>query len=558
MNKYIGIVVSVALASSMMFAADGPKAKKHPARKTAAKVTKVESSREIEELKQQLAAQQQAQKAQFDTLQQSNAALAEQLKQTQQQLNTATGKINAMETEERPAVTRLTADVAEVKQAQAETSTKLVQQEKKTTRLENATTLHYKGITIKPGGFISFDALYRRNAINTDIATAWTAAPYSNAPMARLGEFRATSRLSRISVEADGKLGNADLTGYFEIDFLGTGYGANENCANGYSDRIRQFWTRVAFKNGFSVTAGQMPSLFTTNRKGIENLGEWMTPFTDGNVFIAHDYVRQSGIRVVKYFDNKKIAAAFAAENAATVSVNPSNVANLSGLATTGVGALSNTTYSTNRAPDLIAKVAYDPGFGHYEIKAIGRVYRDRVMSTPTTPGQSNTVFGGGIGGAIYLPVVPKKLDWMTEGSFGSVGRYGSSGIDAVIKPNGNISPERGIHALTTLEFHATPKLELYAIGATEYLYRNYGYGAPTVDNSKCFLSESAFSCSAHMRSISGGSTGLWYTFYKGPIGAVRYGFNWSYYEKTTWAGIGGAPKATDSQFEATIRYILP
>ena len=40
-------------------------------------------------------------------------------------------------------------------------------------------------------------------------------------------------------------------------------------------------------------------------------------------------------------------------------------------------------TYSTNLAPDMIVKLAYDsPKLGHYEVKGLGRFFRDRVVPT--------------------------------------------------------------------------------------------------------------------------------------------------------------------------------
>jgi len=108
----------------------------------------------------------------------------------------------------------------------------------------------------------------------------------------------------------------------------------------------------------------------------------------DASQFIGNDYARQTAFRITKrFFQRNTLTTAFAAENAATVGVTPGNVPSsvtniLSGLSTTGTGALSNTTYSTNVAPDLIAKAAFDSQYGHFEIKAIGRVFRDRLNST--------------------------------------------------------------------------------------------------------------------------------------------------------------------------------
>jgi hypothetical protein len=241
----------------------------------------------------------------------------------------------------------------------------------------------------------------------------------------------------------------------------------------------------------------------------------------------------------------------------------------LSGLSTTGTGALSNTTYSTNVAPDLIAKVAFDPKFGHFEIKAIGRTFRDRLDSTPAVaatkttpavpaaPGTNNTLLGGGIGGAAYVPVFTKRVSYLAQGMWGAVGRYGATSTDVIIKPNGALSVEKDLHAMTGFETHPTVRLDWNVYASDEYLPRNYGYGLKTIDNTKCFI-ETGFSCSASTRNLEGGATSIWYRFYKGPAGTVQFGANYIYVRKNTWTGVSGAPRGIENIIESSFRYYLP
>jgi hypothetical protein len=344
--------------------------------------------------------------------------------------------------------------------------------------------------------------------------------------------------------------------------------------SNGYSNRIRQLWGRVQLPNGWTFAGGQMWSLLTTNRTGIENLTEFGTPLISGSQFIANDYARQTAFRITKSIDNGKMTAAFSAENAATVGVTPGNVPSavsslISGLATTGTGALSNTTYSTNVAPDLIAKVAFDPKFGHFEFKGVGRTFRDRINSTPAvsatktaaaipaTPGHNNTLLDGAIGGAAYVPVLTKKVTYIAEGMWGTIGRYGATATDVIVTPTGGLSPEKSIHALTGIETHPTPRIDWYAFASDEYLPRNHGYGLKTIVNTNCFI-ETGFSCSASVRNLEGGTTGVWYRFYKGPAGMVQYGADYAYIVKDTWSGVGGAPRGVENIIETSFRYYLP
>jgi len=62
------------------------------------------------------------------------------------------------------------------------------------------------------------------------------------------------------------------LSGYYEkADFLGAGTTSTTGQSNSYVFRQRQLWARADFANGWAFSAGQMWSLATENKKGIEN-----------------------------------------------------------------------------------------------------------------------------------------------------------------------------------------------------------------------------------------------------------------------------------------------
>lgn len=526
------------------------------------------SKEDLEQVKQTIADERREEQQRFDTLQEQNQQLEQQLKSTQDKLNDAQEQLGRLTTQEDPQVTSLESAVAVLKSSQAATSAYVEQEKKLQPEREHPLALQYKGISITPGGYFAGSALYRSHAENADINTTWSSIPFDSQVMAHLSEFRASARQTQLWLRTDGKAGYAAFTGYFETDFLGAGSGASEVQSNGYSNRIRQLWGRVQFPTGWTFAGGQMWSLITTNRTGIENLTEFGTALIDSSQFIGNDYARQTAFRISKTLDESRITAAFAAENAATVGVTPANVPSsvtnlLSGLSTTGTGALSNTTYSTNVAPDLIAKVAFDPGWGHYEIKAIGRTFRDRLDSTATTAGHNNTLLGGAIGGAAYLPVFTRKIYYIGEGMWGEIGRYGATSTDVIVTPTGRLSPEKSLHALTGLETHPSTRLDWYAYASDEFLPRNYGFGLKTINNAGCFIeatagSSTAPSCSPSTRDIEGATTGFWYRFYKGPGGTVQYGANYIYVVKNTWVGVGGAPRAIENVIESSFRYYLP
>src|SRR6202012_3155414 len=98
-------------------------------------------------------------------------------------------------------------------------------EQKLETERSTPTGLRYRGITIVPGGFFAAEALYRSHAENTDITTSWAGIPWDAQTMSHLTEFRATARQTRLSLKASGPAGSATVTGYFETDFLGSGFG---------------------------------------------------------------------------------------------------------------------------------------------------------------------------------------------------------------------------------------------------------------------------------------------------------------------------------------------
>ena len=77
-------------------------------------------------------------------------------------------------------------------------------------------------------------------------------------------------------------------------------------------------------------------------------------------------------------------------------------VTGVTGTTTTIVNPGAAANYSSNLAPDFIGKLAFEPGFGHYEIFALGSLFRDRIYpnwSTKSAAGAFNDdTYGFGFG----------------------------------------------------------------------------------------------------------------------------------------------------------------
>jgi TolA-binding protein len=299
-------------------------------------------------------------------------------------------------------------------------------------------------------------------------------------------------------------------------------------------------------------------------------------------------------------------------------------------------------TYAYNKTPDFVFKAALDPGWGHYEVFGVVGTFRDRVYpcfyanggftfpgSLPWTPsptltspvpatpctltGSTNPTsgafnsssVGGGIGANARAPL-GKHVDVGIHFLGGDgIGRYGTAGLpDETARPDGTLALLRSYQALGSVEFHATPKLDIYAYVGGEYAGRaaytfvnpitggtgHDGYGNPFTRNDGCSIETLPFAapgastnttavlgsngfipgalgnCGGDARNIIEGTIGFWYRVYSGPKGRFQWGPQYSYFVKNTWAGASGAsgsagtvgPHAIDNMVFTSFRYYLP
>jgi len=572
MNAYFHkIVVALALSGVCFAQTTTTTTRKKTVTKThaAAKRAPAATTEDLQRLQESM-------QQQIDLLKQQLADRDQKLQQVQQQLSEtqattqqAQQKAANVETQVADQKTKTDADLNDVRGTLTSTVQTIQEGQKKFTEMtEHPSSLHYKGVTVTPGGFIAAESVWRSRDEQTDMISSYNGIPFNGSPQSHLTEWRGTARQSRLSVLVEGKAGAAKLTGYWEMDFLGAAPTANENQSTSFNMRQRQLFGQAAFDNGWTVTGGQTWSLITTNKKGIEARGEWVPATIDAQYVVGYNFARLMGARVTKTFDDKKATVAFAIENPATLfggSVPAGVITTLPGTGSLGNG----NNYSVNLAPDMIAKVAFDPGWGHYEIKALGRVFRDRVQTGAAIPAGNNTQWGGGVGFGMILPFT-KKVDFIAGGLAGyGVARYtDSSNVDVVIRPDGGVNAVDSLSGLAGFELHPNPKLDIYLYGGTEYLGRNYSYGDPTNDYTKCFSAiETGFACSANFKNLYQGSTGFWYRFYKGAYGTLQYGMQASYTNKATWNGLNktiptaptvASPTANDTMVFTSFRYVVP
>jgi hypothetical protein len=578
---------------------------------------RTDMEQQIQTLQQQLTQSQ-------TQLQQAQAA-ATAAQQSAQQAQAQSAQQAQTLTDNTTAVSSLQGAVTDLKTSSSSLQTMVTDNQAKVQKqIDHPDVLHYKGVTLSPNGsFIEAANVYRTHATGSDIPTPFTSIPLENTDGAKLSEFYGTARQSRLALMAEGKLDNATIRGYYEMDWLGTGVTSNNNQSNSYVMRLRQIWAQAELNSGWTFSTGQMWSLATQYKKGLTLRTENNPQTIDPNYNAGFVWERQYGARVVRSFDNK-VWLGLSIENPETLSPSGSGlpVNYLIGSAGTGGGLYNSAgapgatsspnlaNYSWNVAPDMIAKIAFEPGFGHYEVFGIGRFFRNRIYpgnttttSTTTTGGVTTTTttvvynsigaytdktVGGGLGGSFQLPVMKDKLSVGLSGLWGQgVGRYGASQIgDLTLRPNAQIALLHGFSALASVDFNPTPRLSLYAnYGGDEnfrrYFYTNAaqtkaeGYGSPLAVQTGCFTEPapgatptagftpgSQSNCAANTRGVEEGTVGYWYDFYKGDKGRFRQGIQYSYFDKLTFSGVpntfGRAPMGNDNVIETSFRYYLP
>ncbi len=567
---------------------------------------------QIQTLQQQLtASQSQLQQAQAAAAAAQAAAQQAQQQASQQQQTLA---------DNTTAVSTLQGAVTDLKTTSSSVQTMVTENQAKVQKqIEHPDSIHFKGVTISPtGSFIEAATVDRTHATGSDIPTPFTSIPLENTDQAALTEFFATARQSRVALDFQGKLDHATLEGYFEADWLGTGVTSNNNQSNSYVMRERVLWAQAKMDSGLTIAGGQMWSMATPYRHGLANRSEDVPLTIDPNYNAGFTWARQYSARAIQNFGNKMwLGVSIEAPETLVPAGSGLPTNYLIGSAGTGGGLYNNAgqpgsassanvaNYSFNYAPDMLAKAVFEPGYGHFEVYGIARVFRNRIYPnftvTSTTTGgvttvtdvynskgaYNDTTVGGGIGGSFLAPIT-KHFDVGLEGLYGDgIGRYGASQIgDLTLRPNAQLALLHGFSALAKVEYHATPRLDIYAYYGGDEAFRRYfytnaadtkaeGYGSPLAVQTGCFTEPapsatptagfspgSQSNCTANTRAVEEGTFGYWYDFYKGDKGRFRQSIQYSYIDKLTWSGIGSpqdrAPMGNENVIETSLRYYIP
>jgi hypothetical protein len=434
------------------------------------------------------------------------------------------------------------------------------------------------------GSFIAMEGAWRAH---NEYSSGASDPPFSTIPLQNSSayyqnEFRASAQQSRIAFKATGDIDPAQhLKGYYEMDWLGAGVTANSRESNSYNLRIRQAFFEYDNDNwGFHLAAGQSWSLLTQNRVGMLPNSENVPLTIDAQYVTGFNWSRQPEIRFVKDFNKTIWFGVSVASSATAFASNGNGVAgapgftpntglttppgiNVNGTNNCNAGGLldSATNCSNQIAPDIIEKVAVDPGWGHYEALALQRWFSDTTNNglTGAQWSQQNT-FGWGVGGNALMPVWPKFVDLQGSILYGQgIGRYGSAQLaDVTVGPTGNLQPITALQFLVGAVAHPWAGSDWYfyygqeqaqanawTVGATQGGYGNAAFpescgvetAATLASTNGGGFNGSSTLCTANVQRVQEFTVGFWQDFYKGDLGRLRYGLEYEYVQLQLFSG---------------------
>lgn len=432
--------------------------------------------------------------------------------------------------------------------------------------------LQVGGIRITLGGYLEAATIWRSRYTGSDIATGFNAIPWGNNALHHMSEFHQSERQSRLSALVEGMLTKRlEADAYIETDFQASGSSSNSRQSNSYVLRTRSLYGEVKDReDGLYLLGGQTWSLLTMFNKGMFARDEQTPLVIDAQYVPGFNWTRNNQIRLIKTFGaQERYAVGLSIENPSSVPAGKSYLRSGQTLTDRTTGTNINnpdTYYTTDPAPDIVAKIAADPGWGHYELTGVMRFFRDRT-STPGE-GHNHTAIAGGGGGGMVLPLINKKLYFQASGLVGTgIGRYGTSNIpDYTYNQNGGTVPLPEANLLLGLYGDPMKKLRLYAYGGAETIMSrrgfdvngsHYGYGNRGNDMSGCSTELStACAASSNVRTVAQATTGFWYTAAKGDYGTLRVGGQYAHTYVQAFSGIGGKPHTDADMVFMSLRYM--
>jgi hypothetical protein len=426
------------------------------------------------------------------------------------------------------------------------------------------------GAEFTPGGFMDFTAIFRSENTGNPGGTNFFAIPFSNTIGGHLTETRFSAQNSRISLKAHEKFGENDVTGYYEIDFLGNDAANVFVTSNSHTMRQRLYFVDVK-RHKWEILAGQSWSWLTPNRSGLSPYPSdvFYSQNMDFNYQVGLTWTRAPQVRFA-YHPNDHWAMGIALENPeqfggqGEVTFPAAFNAQLAGQIDQ-----ANISSTPNLHPDIIPKIAYDTDMGgkHFHVEAAGLLTGLKTTNLVAGTFVKHSKEGAGLEGAVNLEVV-KNFRLVANGFWSDGGgRYVfGMGPDLVALPNAAgtdvmLSLVHSYSGIFGFEAQVTPKTMFYGYYGGAYFQRNFALDTSAGAKPNTFVGFGGpNSANNNNRAIQEPTIGWIQTFWKNPqYGALQLITQASYLTRAPWFVPNGAPKnAHLGMGWVDLRYVLP
>jgi len=444
------------------------------------------------------------------------------------------------------------------------------------------------GAEFTPGGFMDFTTWGRSTNLGSGIGGSFGSLPYSNSAAGQLSETRFSMQNSRLSMDVNAKYVGFDWHGHIEADFLGFTAPNLFETSNSNTLRSRLYWIDGR-KGKFEFLGGQSWSMLTPNRTGLSaNPSDiFYSQDMDTNYQVGLTWSRQAQFRLI-YHPTSTVAAGISIEDGDQYYGGATVPSSLVAQGDNGSGSVTNSNAGNNaaapaEAPDVVAKVAFDPMMGklHEHVEFAGVMTQTRIYD-PTAK-VKNGATGGGFSANFNFELV-KNLHYILNTFYSDgAGRY-IFGLapNFIIDYNASgVYRPSLIHAdsaITGFEYQANKQTMFYGYYGGVYIGRNYGVncytqaippdsppGTTAACNFSMVTSSPQYigygypgSSNSQNRSVQEGTFGVIETFWKNPhYGALQLITQYSYLTRNPWV-VSGPKDAHLSEAYVDLRYVLP
>lgn len=428
--------------------------------------------------------------------------------------------------------------------------------------------LRLGSVCIVPIGFMDLTTVWRDKNAGSSMGSNFGSIPYNNTVNGNLSNFLFSPQNSRIGFRIDGDWKGTHFIGYNEFDFNGTSASNGLLVSNGaFVPRLRLFWVD-ARKGKVEFLAGQSWSLMTPNRSGLSALpgNLFYSQAVDINYVAGLTWTRQPGMRVLIHpsdkvtfgvsFENPdQYAGGSAGGSGITFPANFA-IGNSQLDISQNVSAGQNIYNQPTVAPDIIAKIAFDPSSRfHFEV---GGVERNFKIVNPAILNQHFSATGAGLLAGLNAEIFKNfrliTTNYWSDGG----GRYlFGQAPDLIVRADGSLSLIHSGGTVDGFEARVKPNTLLYAYYSGIYIGRDTAIDANGTTKIGYGYAGSANSQNRAIQEITFGfNQTLWASPRYGAINAMG---QYEYLMRAPWYVASGAPKGThDNTIYFNLRYTLP